>query len=104
MQAVSKFTYTLETIIQAGRLQVAVDHVPIRTNPKTRESRLFPSTAAYVRRNALSIFRVYSQYQPLRVFWTGALILGPGRGRDLHPFPGVLRPASRRRGPATSRS
>jgi glycosyltransferase involved in cell wall biosynthesis len=76
VQAVSKFTYTLETIIQAGRLQVAVDHVPIRTNPKTRESRLFPSTAAYVRRNALSIFRVYSQYQPLRVFWTGALILG----------------------------
>jgi glycosyltransferase involved in cell wall biosynthesis len=76
VQAVSKFTYTLETIIQAGRLQVAVDHVPIRTNPKTRESRLFPSTAAYVRRNALSIFRVYSQYQPLRVFWTGAAILG----------------------------
>ena len=76
VQAVSKFTYTLETIIQAGRLQVAVDHVPIRTNPKTRESRLFPSSAAYVRRNALSIFRVYSQYQPLRVFWTGALILG----------------------------
>jgi len=76
VQAVSKFTYTLETIIQAGRLQVAVDHVPIRTNPKTRESRLFPSTAAYVRRNALSIFRVYSQYQPLKVFWTGALICG----------------------------
>src|ERR1700758_2475861 len=42
MQAVSKFTYTLEPIIQAGRLQVAVDHVAIRTNPKTRESRLFP--------------------------------------------------------------
>jgi glycosyltransferase involved in cell wall biosynthesis len=76
MQAVSKFTYTLETIIQAGKLLVAVDHVPIRTNPKTRSSRLFPSTAAYVRRNALSIFRVYSQYQPLKVFWTGAVILG----------------------------
>src|SRR5579863_5484754 len=76
VQAVSKFTYTLETIIQAGRLQVALDHVPIRTNPKTRESRLFPSSAAYVRRNALSIFRVYSQYQPLKVFWTGAAILG----------------------------
>ncbi len=76
MQAVSKFTYTLETIIQAGKLTVALDHVPIRTNPKTRESRLFPSTAAYVRRNALSIFRVYSQYQPLKVFWTGAAILG----------------------------
>src|SRR5579884_3708044 len=76
MQAVSKFTYTLETIIQAGKLLVAVEHVPVRTNPKTRESRLFPSTAAYVRRNALSIFRIYSQYQPLKVFWGGALLMG----------------------------
>jgi glycosyltransferase involved in cell wall biosynthesis len=76
MQVVSKFTYTLETIIQAGKLLVAVDHVPISTNPKTRESRLFPSTAAYVRRNALSIFRIYSQYQPLRVFWGGAALMG----------------------------
>ena len=76
MQVVSKFTYTLETIIQAGKLLVAVDHVPISTNPKTRESRLFPSTAAYVRRNALSIFRIYSQYQPLRVFWGGAAVMG----------------------------
>src|SRR5437588_7082567 len=76
LQVVSKFTYTLETIIQAGKLLVAVEHVPIRTNPKVRESRLFPSTSAYVRRNALSIFRVYSQYQPLRVFWGGAAIMG----------------------------
>ena len=73
---VSKFTYTLETIIQAGKLLVAVDHVPIRTNPKTRESRLFPSIPAYIRRNGLSIFRIYSQYEPLRVFWTAALITG----------------------------
>ncbi|HEY1507766.1 MAG TPA: glycosyltransferase family 2 protein [Solirubrobacteraceae bacterium] len=78
VQAVSRFTYTLETIIQAGKLLVAVEHVPIRTNTKTRESRLFPSTAAYVRRNALSIFRVYSQYQPLKVFWGGALVMGLG--------------------------
>jgi glycosyltransferase involved in cell wall biosynthesis len=76
VQAVSKFTYTLETIIQAGKLLVAVEHVPIRTNPRTRESRLFPSTAAYVRRNALSIFRIYSQYQPLKVFWGGAVVMG----------------------------
>src|SRR4029077_1355962 len=75
VQAVSKFTYTLETIIQAGKLLVAVEHVPIRTNAKTRESRLFPSTAAYVRRNALSIFRIYSQYQPLKVFWGAALVM-----------------------------
>jgi glycosyltransferase involved in cell wall biosynthesis len=76
MQVVSKFTYTLETIIQAGKLLVAVDHVPVRTNAKTRESRLFPSIPAYIRRNGLSIFRVYSQYEPLRVFWGGALIAG----------------------------
>jgi glycosyltransferase involved in cell wall biosynthesis len=76
MQVVSKFTYTLETIIQAGKLLVAVDHVPIRTNPKTRESRLFPSIPAYIRRNGLSIFRIYSQYEPLRVFWAAALVAG----------------------------
>src|ERR687894_116809 len=72
MQVVSKFTYTLESIIQAGKMLVAVDHVPIRTNAKTRESRLFPSTSAYVRRNAVSIFRIYALYEPLRVFLAAA--------------------------------
>jgi glycosyltransferase involved in cell wall biosynthesis len=76
MQVVSKFTYTLETIIQAGKLTVALDHVPVRTNAKTRESRLFPSIPAYIRRNGLSIFRIYSQYEPLRVFWSGAVVMG----------------------------
>jgi hypothetical protein len=76
MMVVSKFTYTLETIIQAGKLLVAVDHVPVRTNPKTRESRLFPSMGSYVRRNSLSIFRIYAQYEPLRVFWSLALLMG----------------------------
>ena len=52
IQVVSKFTYTLETLIQAGKMLVAVEHTPIRTNPQTRESRLFPSMWAYVRRNA----------------------------------------------------
>jgi glycosyltransferase involved in cell wall biosynthesis len=75
MLVVSKFTYTLETIIQAGKLLVAVDHVTVHTNPKTRESRLFPSTGAYVRRNAVSIFRIYAQYEPLRVFWSLALLM-----------------------------
>jgi glycosyltransferase involved in cell wall biosynthesis len=76
IQVVSKFTYTLETIIQAGKLLVAVDHVPIGTNAKTRESRLFPSMGAYVRRNAISIFRIYAQYEPLKVFWGGAVLMG----------------------------
>src|SRR3712207_5860107 len=72
---VSKFTYTLETIIQAGKQFIAVDHVPIRTNPKTRESRLFPSMWSYVRRNGLSIFRIYTRYEPLRGFMTAATIV-----------------------------
>jgi glycosyltransferase involved in cell wall biosynthesis len=76
MAVVSKFTYTLETIIQAGKLLVAIDHVPVRTNEKTRESRLFPSMWSYVRRNAVSIFRIYSQYEPLRIFMSFAAIIG----------------------------
>jgi glycosyltransferase involved in cell wall biosynthesis len=76
LQVVSKFTYTLETIIQAGKMTVAIDHVAIRTNAKTRESRLFPSMWSYVRRNGLSIFRIYSMYEPLRVFMTLALFVG----------------------------
>src|SRR3954454_819076 len=76
LQVVSKFTYTLETIIQAGKNLVAVDHVPVRTNPKTRESRLFPSMWSYVRRNTVSIFRIYSTYEPLRVFMAAAAVVG----------------------------
>ena len=76
MQVVSRFTYTLETIIQAGKMTVAIDHVPIRTNPKLRESRLFPSMWTYIRRNGVSIFRIYSMYEPLRVFMTAAFGLG----------------------------
>ena len=76
MQVVSKFTYTLETIIQAGKMTVAIDHVPVRTNPKTRESRLFPSMWTYIRRNGVSIFRIYAMYEPLRVFMTAAAVVG----------------------------
>jgi glycosyltransferase involved in cell wall biosynthesis len=76
MQVVSNYTYTLETIIQAGKMLIAVDHVPVKTNPKTRESRLFPSVSSYVRRNGVSIFRIYSMYEPLRVFMLGAIVIG----------------------------
>jgi glycosyltransferase involved in cell wall biosynthesis len=62
----------LKKRLQAGKMLVAVDHVPIRTNEKTRESRLFPSTASYVRRNTVSIFRIYAMYEPLRVFLAAA--------------------------------
>ena len=76
MQVVSNFTYTLETIIQAGKMLIAVDHVPVRTNEKLRESRLFPSMSSYIRRNGVSIFRIYSMYEPLRVFMLGAILIG----------------------------
>jgi glycosyltransferase involved in cell wall biosynthesis len=72
---VSKFTYTLESLIQAGKGLVAVSHVPIGTNEQLRESRLFGSMGAYVRRNMAAIFRIYTGYEPLRVFTTIALIL-----------------------------
>ena len=73
---VDNFTYTLESLIQAGKMLVAVDQVQIRTNPKTRESRLFASTAAYVRRNGLAILRIYARYEPFRVFFSaGVLVL-----------------------------
>jgi glycosyltransferase involved in cell wall biosynthesis len=70
------FTYTLESLIQAGKMLVAVEQVPIATNPQTRESRLFGSTGAYVRRNALSILRIYARYEPLRVFARASLLVG----------------------------
>jgi len=72
---VDNFTYTLESLIQAGKMLIAVDQAAIGTNPQTRESRLFDSTGAYVRRNALSILRIYARYEPLRVFATVGLIV-----------------------------
>jgi glycosyltransferase involved in cell wall biosynthesis len=76
LTVISRFTYTLESVIQAGKMLVAVDHVAIGTNPKLRESRLFPSMWSYVRRNTVSIFRIYSMYEPLRVFMTAAALMG----------------------------
>jgi glycosyltransferase involved in cell wall biosynthesis len=71
---VDNFTYTLESLIQAGKTRIAVEEVPVGTNPKTRESRLFGSTSTYVRRNGLAILRIYSRYEPLKVFSILALV------------------------------
>jgi glycosyltransferase involved in cell wall biosynthesis len=73
---VDNFTYTLESLIQAGKMLIAVDQVTIATNPQTRESRLADSTGSYVRRNGPAILRVYARYEPLRAFMTaGAVVL-----------------------------
>src|SRR5215216_5048218 len=74
---VSKYTYTLESVIQAGKMLVAVDHTPINARRVERPSRLFGhSMWGYVRRNTLAIFRIYAMYEPLRVFMTAAIIIG----------------------------
>jgi glycosyltransferase involved in cell wall biosynthesis len=83
---VSNFTYTLESLIQAGKMLVAVEHVPIQTNPQRRESRLFDSTGGYVRRNALAIFRAYVLYEPLRVFTVAACVFAVGALAAWSPF------------------
>lgn len=86
LQVVSNFTYTLESLIQAGKMLVAVEHVPVRTNRTERPSRLFPSTWNYVRRNAVAIFRAYAMYEPLRVFSTAAMVLALAALAAWSPF------------------
>jgi glycosyltransferase involved in cell wall biosynthesis len=86
LQVVSNYTYTLESLIQAGKMLVAIEHVPIGTNAKLRPSRLFPSTWSYVRRNTLAIFRAYAMYEPLRVFTIGAAILAVAALAAWMPF------------------
>jgi len=68
LNVISDFTYTVETIISAGKKNLAIAHVPVGTNKKTRESRLFPSIRAYLQRTLITIIKVYSMYKPLKVF------------------------------------
>jgi glycosyltransferase involved in cell wall biosynthesis len=75
MTIVSEFSYTLESIIQAGKKRMSIAHVPVRTNAKVRESRLFKSAWTYVKASAATIVRVYVMYEPLKVFsYIGAAI------------------------------
>lgn len=73
------YTYTLETIIQAGLSNFRVLSVPIRTNADLRPSRLVKSISSYVKRSLITIFRVFVTYRPLFVFFCGAVLLAiPG--------------------------
>jgi glycosyltransferase involved in cell wall biosynthesis len=69
LNIVSSFSYTIEMLIQAGKRDMAVTSVPVKTNPKTRESRLFKSIPKFIERQVTTIVRMYSMYQPLRVFF-----------------------------------
>ncbi len=64
----TEYTYTLETIIQAGQKNISIISVPIRTNPDLRTSRLVKSIPSYVRRSILTIIRIFLTYRPFRLF------------------------------------
>jgi glycosyltransferase involved in cell wall biosynthesis len=74
---VSEFSYSLESIIQAGKKRLALTHRPVETRP-TRPSRLFSSTWQYVKRSGATILRIYAMYEPFKVFILlgGALLTG----------------------------
>nr|WP_237219932.1 glycosyltransferase family 2 protein [Sphingomonas arenae] len=75
LNIVSPFSYTIEMLIQVGKKGMAFTSVPIRTNPKTRDSRLFKSTFRFVERSITTLVRMYSMYQPLRVFTAMGLLI-----------------------------
>ena len=79
MTIVSEFSYTLESIIQAGKKRMAIAHVPVTTNPRMRTSRLFDSIFGYIKRSSATIVRIYAMYEPLKVFsYIGLTIFGAG--------------------------
>ncbi len=79
INVVTEFTYTLETIIQAGKKRLNISHVPIRAKKTERKSRLFKNNWSYIKRSATSMLRIYTMYEPLKVFfYVGMFIAGLG--------------------------
>jgi glycosyltransferase involved in cell wall biosynthesis len=78
LTVLSDYTYTLETLIQAGARRMAVSYVPISTNPQMRESRLMRNVPHFLAISAITILRFYAMYRPLRLFLSlgGAMIAG----------------------------
>lgn len=74
INVINDYTYTLETIVQAGRNRMAITSVPIRTNPELRKSRLFHSMLGYVKKSMLTIIRALMMYKPLYCFTVVAMI------------------------------
>lgn len=75
LNIITTFSYCMETIIQAGNKRLAITSIPITTNPKTRESRLFSSTLQHVRQSATAIVRSYMMYKPYVLFASLAIML-----------------------------
>ena len=103
VNVLSSFSHTIETILQAGRKHMAVVSVPVGTNPKTRESRLFKHPIQFLEQSIATLLRTYTMYYPLRVFSLigGLLILGDWSPRSAFWFftvwgkaPGMFSPSS----------
>lgn len=75
LNVTNEYTYTLETIVQAGRNKIAQTSVPIRTNGELRPSRLFNSMMGYVKKSMVTILRAYLMYSPLKTFSIMAIII-----------------------------
>lgn len=79
MTIVSEFSYTLESIIGAGKKRMAIAHVEVGTNARTRPSRLFSSVFAYIKQSAATIVRIYTMHEPLKVFsYIGGIVFLSG--------------------------
>jgi glycosyltransferase involved in cell wall biosynthesis len=76
LNTITRFSYCMETIIQAGNKKLAITSIPVRTNPKTRESRLFKSTYQHVLKSAGAIIRAYIMYKPYVIFSALAIVFG----------------------------
>ena len=83
LNLVTKYSYTMETIVQAGYKNLAIENIQIRTNPKTRESRLFTSTPEHVFKSGVAIIRSLLMYRPYAFFGSLGLVLLVG---GLIPF------------------
>ncbi len=75
LNIISPYSYTIEMVIQAGKKSMAITHVPISINPKTRESRLIKSLPSFIGQQLSSMIRMYAMYEPLRVFFYIGLTL-----------------------------
>lgn len=79
LNVTTKFSYAMETIIQAGNKNMTIVSLPVTTNPKTRESRLFSSTREHVMKSSMAIVRSYLMYRPYAIFVTlGSLLFAGG--------------------------
>ncbi len=75
LNTITRFSYCMETIIQAGNKRLMIESIPVVTNAKTRESRLFKSTRQHVMKSAFAIIRAYIMYKPYAIFgWVSAIL------------------------------